>query len=607
MAKGTTFRKADLHIHTPASACYLDKTVTATQIVEEAIRKGLDIVAVTDHNDIASIDDIRTEAAKKGLIVFPGIEISSKESHLIALFEPDYPVSRLDEFLPAIGIFKEDRGKKEAMAGSFEEVLLKVREFGGISIAPHVTSDNGILHSSKKGAYKQGVCRNQDLCALELLRQDYVENFTCGKVPNYPAKACVCGSDAHSLAEIGQRFAYLKLDVVSIDGLKHALADWPVRVRFPWDSVVSTHPRICSLKVDQGFFKDAHFEFHPNLTCLVGGTGTGKSTVIEFLRYCFNDISLFEDIAEDTYGKVGKLVGGGGKISIDYVMNNGEEVMITREVSDPLYREQVSVSVKDKNGDEALLTSRPVFFSQGEIVRIAKNPIAQLELIDRYIDISNENRTELELTSALETNGSAISEILDNLHSLKEEIEDPTTGKASVEKERDRLQEQLKNPIFTEFPKWESEDRFISQTLVGIDNAQEAVKNALSEIVLEDYFPKGLETGNPNYGILSSLNDVTKTLGVTIDNLKKQVGTDVAAVKSQTEKARDEWNPLFVAKKAEYDDYMKKLGTDDINRAQKHLRALNERLGELETIGKKVGSLAARETKVREERQNLLK
>jgi len=75
MAKGTTFRKADLHIHTPASACYLDKTVTATQIVEEAIRKGLDIVAVTDHNDIASIDDIRTEAAKKGLIVFPGIAL----------------------------------------------------------------------------------------------------------------------------------------------------------------------------------------------------------------------------------------------------------------------------------------------------------------------------------------------------------------------------------------------------------------------------------------------------------------------------------------------------------------------------------------------------
>ena len=57
--KGTIYRKADLHIHTPASNCFstTEKSVTAAQIVEEAKRKGLEIIGITDHNDIDSCLD----------------------------------------------------------------------------------------------------------------------------------------------------------------------------------------------------------------------------------------------------------------------------------------------------------------------------------------------------------------------------------------------------------------------------------------------------------------------------------------------------------------------------------------------------------------------
>lgn len=605
-SKGTIYRKADLHIHTPASSCYSDKSVTAVQIVEEALSKGLEIIAITDHNDIASIEKVRTEAKNKGLIVFLGIEISTQEAHLLALFEPDYSIETLNEFLPSIGILKEHRGKKEAMAGSFEAVLDKVTEFGGIAIAAHANGDSGILHSSKKGAYKQKVCKNPDLCALELSRQDYIEDFMSGKVPNYPAKACVCCSDAHSLAEIGQRCTYLKLDVVSINGLKLALTDYQVRVRFPWNSIVSTHPRIRRITVDQGFFKDVVFNLNPNLTCLVGGTGTGKSTIIEFLRYCFDDLSPFKEIATDSYEKVEKLIGAGGTISVEYTSENGEDVIISREVNDPMYRDEETVLIKDKDDLDVLMPSKPVFFSQGEIARIAMNPIAQLELIDKYIDISTENRLEQELTSALASNASVLTEIRSNRIFLEQELNDPENGKLAIEKERDRLQEQLKNPIFAEFPKWELEGRFIKQTVEGIDKAHKAIKESLINVNIEEYFPIKLDNASPNYPKLQSMNQIPDALSSVISELIDQLDADVLKIGLEANKIYSEWELLFTKRKQEYEQFLAQLGAEDVNKAQKRLRALNERLSELAEIEAKVKSFSEREKKVWEERGKLL-
>lgn len=607
--KGTIYRKADLHIHTPASNCFstTEKSVTAAQIVEEAKRKGLEIIGITDHNDITFVESIREEAKKIEIIVFPGVEISTQEAHLLALFEPDCSIEALNEFLPSIGIRKEHRGKKDAMAGHFEDTLMKIREYGGIAIAAHANSDNGILHSAKSGTYRKAICNHPELCALELINKEHIDGFTAGKIPNYPAKACVCGSDAHCLAEIGQRHTYLKMDVVSINGLRQALADFEVKVRFPWDFTESSHPRILSLTVNQGFFKDVDFKFHHNLTCFIGGTGTGKSTLIEFLRYCFNDISSFEDIRDDTYGKVEKLIGAGGKITVEYITESGERISISREVSDPLYREEVSQTIVDEDGQETLMPNRPVFFSQGEMARIAMNPIAQLELIDKYIDISDGNRLEQEMISKLDTNASELVEVIDSLRSLNEMVNDPENGKSAIEKERDRLQEQLKSPIFAEFPKWESEARFIKQAIEGVDELPKAVEESLSSISIEEYFPISLGSDSPNFKKLQPLNDLSHSVRKIVDKLTEQFKKEVSNIKIEVDRLNKEFQPLFDKKKAEYEQFLTELGEDDINKAQKRLRALTERLGELAEIEAKAKILSQKETKIHKEREGLLK
>ncbi len=65
---GLHFYKLDLHVHTPASKCYLDKKQKAAQIVQAALDMGLNGIAITDHNNAAWIDEMKKAAADSGLV-----------------------------------------------------------------------------------------------------------------------------------------------------------------------------------------------------------------------------------------------------------------------------------------------------------------------------------------------------------------------------------------------------------------------------------------------------------------------------------------------------------------------------------------------------------
>ena len=164
--RGARLRKADLHIHTPASKCYAKRQGghRFANSRRGSQQRTQNVIGITDHNDIAFIDETRREANKRGIAVFPGIEITTHEAHVLALFEPDFSMQRLNEFLPIVGILGEHRGKREAMAHGLEDVLKVIDSFGGLAIAAHANSSNGLLNV-ERGQYKIGVCKNPLLTA----------------------------------------------------------------------------------------------------------------------------------------------------------------------------------------------------------------------------------------------------------------------------------------------------------------------------------------------------------------------------------------------------------------------------------------------------------
>lgn len=103
---------ADLHTHTIYS---YDGTATVSAVLKHAKQAGLDIIAITDHDEINGALKALQLASKFGVEVIPGIEITTAEGDLLALNITE----KVDRDLPLI------------------ETVLKVGELGGFCIAPH--------------------------------------------------------------------------------------------------------------------------------------------------------------------------------------------------------------------------------------------------------------------------------------------------------------------------------------------------------------------------------------------------------------------------------------------------------------------------------------
>ncbi|MBA7677884.1 hypothetical protein ES703_86150 [subsurface metagenome] len=235
-ATGLAFRKVDLHIHTPKSLCYNDKSVTTEQIADAALATGLEVIAITDHNTVEAVGDVGQIASKKGLFVFPGVELSTKGGHVIAIFEIDSPVERLEDFLDYVGVDRGRRGDGTVMTGDgIEEVFQKIEERGGIAIAAHIERwPSGFLETNEPRRVKMRIHGNKYLSALEITVPQNKRLWNTGQVRGYPTKyACIQGSDAHALSEIGRRPVYIQMEGVSLEALRLAFLDYEAKIVFP--------------------------------------------------------------------------------------------------------------------------------------------------------------------------------------------------------------------------------------------------------------------------------------------------------------------------------------------------------------------------------------
>ena len=232
----TILRKVDLHVHSPCSFCYSDKNVTAEQIVKAALDKGLEAIAVTDHNSFEGVADIYKVAKGKGLVIFPGVELSTESGHFLALFEIDTPLGILREMLAEIGIKPEGWGDATVFAeGTAEEIFRKVTARGGLIIAAHIERwPSGFLETKEPKKIKMAIHSNPDVSALEISVAQDKAVWNIGEKRGFHRKhACVQGSDAHSPAEIGRRPVLIRMDEISLAALRKAFLDFENSIVFP--------------------------------------------------------------------------------------------------------------------------------------------------------------------------------------------------------------------------------------------------------------------------------------------------------------------------------------------------------------------------------------
>ena len=230
------FKKLDLHVHTPHSLCYSDMTVRPEQIVEAALVFGLDAIGITDHNGVEGIDGVRKVAAREGLAVFPGMEITTRSGHFLAFFDLETPSARIRDFLDVVGISREHWGDAADMVTcETEEVFRKVVEWGGVVIAAHIERwPSGFLETKEPRATKMAIHASPYLSALEITVAQNRQQWENGLMRGYPRKyACIQGSDAHSPTEVGRRPFLARMETIGLAGLKAAFDNWTTDIAFP--------------------------------------------------------------------------------------------------------------------------------------------------------------------------------------------------------------------------------------------------------------------------------------------------------------------------------------------------------------------------------------
>ncbi len=175
---GLKFKKLDLHIHTPASACFVGENVTPEAIVAEAIKKGLAGIAITDHNTGAWVDRIKTAAQGKALVVFPGMEIlvpaRAGGVHVLAILDVGKTTKDLDELTGALKIKKVD-GHLISELSLYEVVeVITGGIHNGLVILAHCTGPKGAI-SEMTGVQKTSIFQHPNLLAVEVAQDDFTD------------------------------------------------------------------------------------------------------------------------------------------------------------------------------------------------------------------------------------------------------------------------------------------------------------------------------------------------------------------------------------------------------------------------------------------------
>ncbi len=292
-----------MHIHSfgpDGSYDVKDAAMTPVAIVDAAIAKGLGVIAVTDHNRIGNVATAVAAARGKPILVVPGVELTTPGGHILVYAET---VEGLQTIMSRL-LFSDDR---KACRTSTFEVLRVVEAVDGFAIAAHIDLEDGLENAIPGyGDPKTSALTSPVLAALEIAKKTsldwYTERDTVSERKALLRKRVdalgdpfvkiiprVQFSDAHTLAALGRNYAQvekitrLKLHDLTWASLRSAFADPEARVRVE-EEIPNATAGFVAMRMRGGFLDGETIGFSPNLTCIVGGRGSGKSTAFEALR-----------------------------------------------------------------------------------------------------------------------------------------------------------------------------------------------------------------------------------------------------------------------------------------------------------------------------------
>jgi predicted ATPase len=333
---GSRWWKFDFHTHTPASRDTPWHTqnlaLSAQDWLLRYMAAEIDCVAVTDHNSGAWIDALKTTYAQmkaqapagfRELTLFPGVEISvSGGFHLLAIFDPTATTRTITDLLAAVHYQGTDGDSDGVTREGPEKVVEEILNAGGIPIPAHADRPNDTgkgllaLREGSNGASRLdantilGVLDNAQLLAVEWEDMNRSVPECVKMVAEKLAR--VLGSDCHTFqgsAVPGSRYTWVKMAQPTLEGLRLALLDGNgVSIRRSdegaFDPFQIPAHIITGIEIENARYmgngQAARLDCSPFFNAVVGGRGTGKSTVVHGLRLAAGRVQELTALGQDS-------------------------------------------------------------------------------------------------------------------------------------------------------------------------------------------------------------------------------------------------------------------------------------------------------------------
>jgi len=344
MNKGAHFYKCDFQIHSPRDIAWTgskfgveesviasltpeqkqaideNKKQFAREYLEKMRTQGLNAIAITDHHDVEFVKIIRKEAEiqnqafidegeyHKIITVFPGIELtlSNPVAQAIIIFDTNYSDSNLDSVINLLGIAPTNQYDRDTTATQriSEELIHNLSHLhkkldevryckGRYIILPNITK--GGSHSILRNGFHEHYRKMPSVGGYvdkEISDESGYQNKLNGGDVNYGNKSVGVISTSDNRfedgRELGNYFTYIKWAEPTAEAIRQACLAKQSRISQDEPEL----PQIFIQSIDvtnSKFLGTFNINFNQQYNTLIGGRGTGKSTVLEYLRWCLSD------------------------------------------------------------------------------------------------------------------------------------------------------------------------------------------------------------------------------------------------------------------------------------------------------------------------------
>ncbi|NLD91645.1 MAG: histidinol-phosphatase [Fibrobacter sp.] len=499
---GSTWARADFHLHTRSDKQFAytgEENSFLNDYVSKLKSAFINVGVITNHNKFKKDEfvNLRKNARKEEIFLLPGIELSVNDGsngiHTLVVFSDAWLEDGQDYINQFLNVAFQGKiqAQYEQEDGRSSLCLIDtIKKLDGYHrdyflIFAHVEQSSGVwkeLDGGRIGELGADELFKKRTLGFQKVRTHDVADRTCRtKVQSwfggwYPAE--VEGSDCKSIDEIGTKDGetWLKIGDFTFESVKYALTDHNNRVRNAKPERYK-HSNIKSISFEGGTLNGQTVYLSPELNTFIGIRGSGKSSILETVRYVL-DIP-FGDHAIDTGYKqklVAHTLGSGGKAIITALDQYGREFQISRILNDysQCYVDgilQPGISIRET------IIKNPIYFGQKDLSSSSDG--FETDLVEKLVGDSLHN-IRLRIEEKKQQVSDAVTR-LQKLATIDDQIEDYKQKKQDAEFNLIKFTEHGIEEKFKKQTDFETDERKIKQMLIDIETFGNGLESFIGE------------------------------------------------------------------------------------------------------------------------------